>query len=581
MALPTRRSLPRVLTASATKLTPRESSYSKRLSEHWQLQALSHYDSIGEVRFASHFLARMMSRVRYFPAILESDGKLTEITEGPPVERLNRIQDPGGGRSQLQYRYGLLQVVTGEGVLFGYRLETDEERWKFLWKDEVKIREDGVAVRLDANQKETSDVGVAYRMWTPHPRHSDLPDSALRSVLDICEELLILTASVRGTATTRMTNGMMLIPSELSPNALEPLGEEDAENNIFLKEFTEHVQAQIESPASAAGKVPFLLEGSYEFLDGVRWVPTHDPQTDYMEKDLRTEAIKRLALGMDMPPEALLGMTDANHWTAKQVMHDMWRSHGIPKSEQFADDLSEEYLRRGLEEDGYVDWNQVVVGIDDSQVVISPDRTEDADKALDRIAISFAGYRQMKGIPEDLAPSDEEKMFLASLKLRAPVEMEDGELVMPQRGPLAQANGNSPENGPPSPSSGRSGSRQESMTAHIGGAADLALMRCRELAGIRIRHKCKECAEGEPDSLVASVLGSEKVPDPMKLVHGGTDGFKSLLAERGFGDALAASLCQTLEVYAARTLFESRQPDLPAGFMAQVSKAKEVSDVYN
>jgi hypothetical protein len=77
---------------------------------------------------------------------------------------------------------------------------------------------------------------------------------------------------------------------------------------------------------------------------------------------------------------------------------------------------------------------------------------------------------------------------------------------------------------------------------------------------------------------VASVLGPNQVTDPLKLVHGGTDGFKSLLSERGFGDALAASLCQTLEVYAARTLFEPRQPDLPSGFMAQVEKAREVSD---
>jgi len=303
-----------------------------------------------------------------------------------------------------------------------------------------------------------------------------------------------------------------------------------------------------------------------------------------MEKDLRTEAIKRLALGLDMPPEALLGMTDANHWTAKQVMHDMWRSHGIPKAEQFADDISEAYLRPGLELDGYDGWDSVVVAYDDSQVVISPDRTEDADKALDRIAISFKAYRELKGFDESMAPSEQEKEFLASLKMRQEVELENGELVIPQRGPLAQpsTNGDAAD-GPATPDAGRNGSRQESRTAsaHILGAADLALMRCRELAGIRIRHKCKDCGDGAPDSLVASVMGATKVTDPMKLVHGGTDGFRSLLSERGFGEALAASLCQTLEVYAARTLFETKQPDLPSGFLAQVEKAREVSDVYN
>jgi len=106
-------------------------------------------------------------------------------------------------------------------------------------------------------------------------------------------------------------------------------------------------------------------------------------------------------------------------------------------------------------------------------------------------------------------------------------------------------------------------------------------MRCRELAGIRIRHKCKDCADGQPNSLVASILGPNAVDEPLKLVRGGTEGFESLLLERGFGSALAASLSQTLEVYAARTLFESEHPELPSAFMAQVENAREVASVYN
>jgi hypothetical protein len=581
MALPIRGSSRRALTASATKLDKRTSEYSKRVSQDWQPRAFIYYDEIPELHFVCHFLARMMSRVRFFPALLGDDGKVKEITEGPPVERLNKIQDPGGGRSQLQYRYGLLQTIAGEGVLFGYRLDKDDERWKFLWKDEVRIDEGGTAVRLDAQGAETSDTGVAYRMWTPHPKHSDEPDSPVRAVMDIAEELLILTAAVRATAGNRMTNGIVLLPQEISPNPVEPIGDEDAENNIFLRDYIEHVTAQIENPGSPESRVPLLMEAAYDYIDRVTWMKTHDPATDYLERELRIEAIKRMAMGMDMPPEALLGMTDANHWTAKQVMHAMWRDHGIPKAEQLADDLSEEYLRRGLEEDGYEDWNRVVVGIDDSQVVISPDRTEDADKALDRIAIGFEGYRELKGIRDDMKPSDDEKAFLAMLKLRQPVELADGELVLPQRGPQPGMNGNAPaEEGPPEPPAGREGSRQEARTAsaNILGAAALAMMRCRELAGIRIRHKCRDCAPGEPDSLVASSMGPAEVPDPMKLVHGGADGLRSLLSEWGFEGTQASSLCQMVEVYAAKTLFEPRQPDLPSGFMAQVEKAREVSD---
>jgi hypothetical protein len=402
--------------------------------------------------------------------------------------------------------------------------------------------------------------------------------------MDIAEELLVLTASVMGTATTRMTNGMLLMPTEASPNpygALEDddyLGDEDPENNIFLSDYMEHVSAQIEDPASAASKVPFLAEIAYEYMDRVRWMPTHDPQTDYMERELRKEAVHRLALGMDFPPEFLLGMTDANHWTARQVVYDMWRSYGSPVAERFGDDLADSYLRPALRDEEYPDWQNVVVAFDDSQVVIAPDRTEAANQALDRIAISFKAYREMIGVGEDTAPSDEEREFLASLKMRQPVDLEDGELVMPQRGPVAQQNGNDPEDGPPSPNGGRDGSRQEARTASILGASSLALMRCRELAGVRIRHHCEDCAEGAPLQLVASVLGAKLTEDPLKLVRGGTDHMRAWLIDQDFGPQQAAGICQQLEILAARTLTDPQSPDLPSGFVAAVMKAQEAGD---
>jgi len=553
----------------------------------WQYRALQYYDQIGELHFASHFLARMMSRVRYFPAFLSETGEIEPIESGPPVQLLNRIQDPGGGRSRVQYAYGLLSFITGEGVLFGY---DGGRRWKFLWKDEVKVYENGTAVRLYPDKRESDEIGVGYRFWTPHPRQSDLPDSPVASVVDICEELLILTASVRGTALTRMTNGIVTLPQELTFGAAEPIGDEDMENDVFLADYAEHVSSQIENPESAASKVPFALVGAYEYLDRVQWIKTHDPATDYMEKDLRTEAIKRMALGLDMPPEALLGMTDANHWTAKQVMHDMWRSHGIPRAEQFADDLAEAYLRPALEAEGFARFDDVVVAYDDSQVVISPDRTEDADQAFDRGQINEPAYLELKGYPPSYASTEEDKKIWLAKELRDPNLLKGTpyyvEPVTPPAttpGPTANGSRRDASNGPPNPTRGRTGSRQESRTAsaHLIGAADLALVRCRKLAGVRIRHKCRDCAEGHPDAVVASVVGPERVGEPLKLVDGGTEEFYSLLMSNGLGESMAASLCQTLEVYAARTLFEGEHPDLPSAFMAQVENALEVSLVYD
>lgn len=569
------------------KLTGRsgDGPYMTRMSQPWQLRALSYYDSVGEIRFASQFYAKLLSRVRFYPARQLPDGNTEPITEGLPVEIMHGIQDPGGGRSRLQYDYGRMMFVTGEGALFASKRD-DVDEWRFLWKDEIKRTDDGLRwqrVRFDQRPYDPPEIGDAYRLWTPHPRHSDEADAPLRSVMDIAEELLILTMAVRSTAVSRMTNGVWVMPTELSPDPYSAggyEGDEDPKTNPFLDDWIEHTTAAIDNPGSAEARVPFLLEGGYDYIDRVKWLSTHDSQTDYMERELRKEAVQRLAIGLDFPPEFLMGMTDANHWTARQVVFDMWRSYGSPVAERFGDDLSDSYLRPALRDEGYPDWQDVVVAFDDSQVVISPDRTQIAKEALEMVAISREGYREMAGISDDMAPDESEEEFLLSMKLRQPIEIDNGNLVIPQRGPVAQSNGNSPVDGPPVPTGGRDGSRQEARTAsaRIHGAAELALMRCRELAGVRIRQKCSDCAEGHTLSVVASALGAEQVGDPLKLVSGGSDGLKSLLNEWGWNETQGTSLCQQLEIYAARTLFEPRCPELPSGFVAAIERAREVND---
>jgi len=551
---------------------------SKRLSQPWQLRSLGYYDTIGEINFTSKFLARQISRVRFFPAKRLPDGRQEPIEDGPPVELLNQIQDPGGGTTQVQYDYGRLMFVTGEGVLFGY----DEGRqWKFLWKDEVKRMPDGTFRRVNLDQQPTDEVGQAYRLWAPHPRHSDEADSPMRAVQDICEELLILTLAVRSTALTRLTNGMFVIPQQISPSPLTTGMDEDPQQNEFLADWIEHVTNQIENPGSASARVPFLFEGDYEYLDRVQWVKTHDPATDYMEKDLREEAIKRLALSLDMSPEDLLGYTDANHWTGRQVQLDRWRMFGYNKAELWAGSISDAYLRPALRDMEYPDWQDVVIGFDDSQVVISPDRTEDALKANKQGLISNKAARVALGWNETDKMTGEERDEWLALQLRDPALI-DGEdrVATPERGPMPSANGNgNAADGPPEPGANTGVSRQESRTAsgRILGAAELALHRCRELAGVRVRHKCPDCADGQPLSVVASALGESATDDPVKLVSGGTDGFRELLVEQGMDTEQASALCRQLEVFAARTLFQPSCPELPSGFVAAVNRARETS----
>ena len=590
---------PRALVGSASKLPGLGSveAAAQTREEGWQWRALSIYDRVGEIRYTSQFYARQLARITIFPARIEDDGQLSRITEGPEVEMLNRIQEAGGGRERLQYDYGRLMFVTGEGALF-VNLE-GPENWRFLWKGEL-IKEDNEAVTWRKNAAgEKVEAGTAWRFWTPHPRHSDLADSPLKAVLDIADELTVLTAAVHATAVSRVLNGMLLLPSQVSPPPPEG-PDEDPEQSPFMQMFTEHIRAQIENPATAEAKVPFVLEADYDYLDQVRWLQMHDPKADYLERDLRIEAIKRLGLGLDIPPEALEGFSNTNHWAAQQILWDMWRTHGVPIADQFVGDLATIYLRPTLLADGMSpeEVRRRTVGYDDSRVVLPPDMSAIADEAMDRVAISFEGYRKLKGIPEEFAPSDKEIDLVAGIKMRDPVvaglEEQAPAVRGPQSGPDVNQAGQS--NVPDSPTKGRVVSRQEARTAAIIGAAHHALATCRSRAGARLQSQvrrpgangkhCPECQQtiaDIPKGLIASALGAEMVyelgmRDPIAMVAGGTADFGGILTEWGISSQDAAVLCERIEAHAAKTLFDSSVPDLPPGFAAHVEHALEMTE---
>ena len=218
--------------------------------------------------------------------------------------------------------------------------------------------------------------------------------------------------------------------------------------------------------------------------------------------------------------------------------------------------------------------------------------SEDADKAHDRGAIGYSGYRKLKGIPDDMAPTPEEHEEWLAIKMRAPQALGEEFLPPGQRGPARNPEDDTDaDEGPPEPAPGRDVSREESRAAaeRVVGAAEFALLRCREVAGARIRSKQTKNpsifsnVNGQPNAVVAALVGQEglaalDVGSPLELVSGGSDGFKVLLLSWGYSIAQAEALAEMLTVFAARTLFETL-PVLPASFTTQVERTRELTHV--
>ena len=173
MALPQRRP-GRSLVASAYRVGDRDSDFARRKSLPWQQQALEVVKLVPELGFASRFYARMLKPLRIYPAVIDERQQKVEIPTGLPVDLLNRIHDPSGGKSQLLWNYGRLMFITGEGLLFGRDLETEREKWSFIWNGEVEVEVDSQGrprkylhkLSGQSIREYGPDEAVVYRMWT-------------------------------------------------------------------------------------------------------------------------------------------------------------------------------------------------------------------------------------------------------------------------------------------------------------------------------------------------------------------------------------------------------------------------------
>jgi hypothetical protein len=168
--------------------------------------------------------------------------------------------------------------------------------------------------------------------------------------------------------------------------------------------------------------------------------------------------------------------------------------------QQFCNDLNQAYFRPALKEAGWDEWARTVVAKDDSQITQPADMLDAVNSAFKAVAISRAGMRHFLNIPEDYAPDEAEEQKIEEI------------LKVPQPG-AGGANGNQANGTPPPPGpEGDSGRRTRVVASaeRERGVAELALLRCRALAGRRIRTKERQCpdclapANGKPETLVAA-----------------------------------------------------------------------------
>lgn len=482
-----------------------------RSRENWQGEAWDYFDDIGELKYGANFLANAIARLRLFVGIRpapEADPVPLSKLKGPEVpggaeqaeDALARIQSPFGGHADL-LRVGALNLtVAGEFFLIGRtKIENAAEepddpsltrvadQWEARSVDELEARADGkYLLKSDGFEPDLLIDGTTafvLRIWQSHPRFRNKPDSPVRGVRSACEELLLLEKAARALTRSRPGSaGLLLVPDELSFGPVDPSTSEgaDPKQDPLLKDLIDSMVTPIRDEDSAAAIVPMLVKGKAEFLKEMRHLSLERPFDEMIEK--RTDrALRRLAQGINLPVEVLLGMGDLNHWSAWLVDESNFKAHIEPLAATLMEGLTVGYLHAAMaaDEESPIEAvdNPFVIWYDPASLVVRPNRSSDATEGVKLGAIGLKKWREVNNFEEADAPTPEELDVISRMQGRKPGETDTtGERNPPDReGVQASASRK--------PLGDRLASIDSSLRHRLYAASDAAFHRSLERAG--------------------------------------------------------------------------------------------------
>lgn len=413
--------------ASASRLQPRKKitrSHTVR-DEKWQHKVWGYFDTVGEYRAACSWIANMLSKAVLY--VEGPDGK--PVTEGPAFDALEALFGGPEGHSEMLRLIGLSLTVGGDCYLIGVSSEDEDEEddWMIVpaHRIETATTTGGQAwFKISGEEEALPDDAFVMRLWRGHPADRRRGDSNSRAALPILGELDTLTKRVAADSDSRLTgNGLLILPSEVSfPTLPTTQSDDDGDEDTPPKEvrsgadglmdlLIEVASLSMADQDNAVAKVPVVIQMPGDQIGKVKHV-TFWSGFDAETKGLRAEAIQRIALAMDMPPEALTGTAGMNHWGSWQMEEAAIKIHTQPLLEFVVSAITRGYLRPVLTADGETEDGEIVeamsveeargyrVRYDDTAMRLRPDKSKDALELYDRGAINLKALIRELGFHE-------------------------------------------------------------------------------------------------------------------------------------------------------------------------------------
>jgi hypothetical protein len=220
----------------------------------------------------------------------------------------------------------------------------------------------------------------------------------------------MLSRHVGAQARSRLAgNGVFFVPAEMT--FAPPEGQENLTSaQSFQAVLGGAMMESVQEPNTPDSFVPIVVMAPGVHNDNVNHV-TFWSEYDQKVGELRTEAIRRLALGLDIPAEVMLGTADMNHWSAWQVEESSIKVNIEPMLAVISRCLTIGFIRPATNNPADV------IAFDTAKLRLRPNRSKEAVELWDRMALNDPALRRETGFDESDAPSPEEVKRMLLMKI--------------------------------------------------------------------------------------------------------------------------------------------------------------------
>lgn len=479
------------------------------IAQPWQVEAYRHVKICGEARYAAVLFSNMGARAEMGvsePQVLRDKPKW--VNEGPEVEAFAQLAPTVRDRTKMIRDYLLHHTIAGECYLiarerqptdFGYvdppgefktwdewttahnesidlldpeapdaseitgNPNADNPVWEIVAVTELRRTGTGVdaiwSVRHDNDSWLDLKTGdPVIRLWNPDPEKRREAWSPFQALLPTLREIEWLTMHIFTQVRSRlMSAGVWFLPDNLtypppppgtmSPEAYATLN--DAER--FQVSLAASSMRMLDADEPSFPTIVMADPEALQYVDQEKLIKFWS-EIDDKAMILRSDAIRRLALGMDMPPEQTLGSSgiavsgtsgsagSVNHWGEWAKEEQTIENHVVPALDNFCGTLTQ-VLRAAVE------GTLLIIAYGTNSMRSRQDRSKESMEMADRGWLKPAVALRENGFdPDTDMPNDEEQRLWLLMKIvsgqYAPEQMAVAAQLMGVKIPDAVVSGN-------------------------------------------------------------------------------------------------------------------------------------------